>query len=159
MLKREELVKDNLNSIKILLCEAKNNARMRPISPIISRIYLKLVEYTVPDDIAEKLVEKDKYALEKLPVSYLQKAVRNPNLMQNLIAYALDIHSFRKGVTKCKVLLPISLYKKVVEALQNAPLQKRLTFSKLLLAALFLSAKEAGLLTDKDIKPYTQDSA
>ena len=132
---------------------------MRPISPVINGIYVKDVEYTVPDDIAEKLVEKDNYALEKFPVSYLQKAIRDPNVMQNLITFALDIHAFRKGVTKCKVLLPVSLYKKVVEALQNAPLQKRLTFSKLLLAALFLSAKEAGLLTDKDIKPYTQDSA
>ncbi|WDS52874.1 hypothetical protein [Sulfolobus tengchongensis spindle-shaped virus 4] len=133
------------------------------MSPVISGVYVKEVDYTVPDDIAEKLVQKDSYALQKFPVSYLNKAIRDPNVMKDLITFALNIHAFRKGMTKCKVLLPLSLYEKVVkaavEALQNAPPEKRLTLSKLLLAALFLSAKEAGLLTDEDIEPYTQDSA
>ena len=128
------------------------------MSPVIYGVHMKETEYTVPDDIAELLVQKDEYALEKLPVSYLQKAVRDPNVMQNLINFALNIHTFRKGMTRCKVLLPLSLYEKVIHALQSIQPEKKLTLSKLLLAALLLGAKEAKLLSDAEIEQYTQDS-
>lgn len=125
------------------------------MSPVIYGVHIKETEYTVPDDIAELLVQKDEYALEKLPVSYLQKAVRDPNVMQNLINFALNVHTFRKGMTRCKVLLPLSLYEKVIHEAS----EKKLTLSKVMLAALFLAAREARFLSDKEILPYVQDSA
>ncbi|MEM3830282.1 MAG: hypothetical protein QXP36_13875 [Conexivisphaerales archaeon] len=126
------------------------------MSPVIYGVHIKETEYTVPDDIAELLVQKDKYALEKLPVSYLQKAIRDPNVMQNLINFTLSIHMFKKGITRCKVLLPLSLYEKVVHEVLS---EKKLTLSRVLLAALFLAAKEAGFLSEKEISQYIQDSA